>query len=169
MQVMSLQPVMQRSTLVMGLLLAACASTNTLTSTPSTGGRTTASSPTPSVPQAAPPVLAAEKRWLEELFRDTPVLVSAAPDAGVRVEVPLKYAFDNGKDAVKAPLAAVLDKVATSLHRQQRAQLRVSAPAGARAENVREQLLKRGVLAARIAPLVVRPDAVELRLWVPPA
>jgi len=121
------------------------------------------------VPQAAPPVLAAEKHWLEDLFRDTPVTVSAAPDAGVRVQVPLRYSFDTGRDLVKPPLAAVLDKVAASLHRQQRAQLRVSAPAGARAENVRQQLLKRGVPAARIAPLVARGDAVELQLWVPPA
>jgi len=45
----------------------------------------------------------------------------------------------------------------------------VSAPVGARAENVRQQLLKRGVPAARIAPLVARGDAVELQLWVPPA
>jgi hypothetical protein len=59
--------------------------------------------------------------------------------------------------------------VATSLHRQPRAQLRVAAPAGARAENVRQQLLKRGVPAARIAPLVARGDAVELQFWVPPA
>jgi outer membrane protein OmpA-like peptidoglycan-associated protein len=143
------------------LLLAGCASTTA----PPTAGRTT--SPAPTVPQAAPPVLAAEKHWLEELFRDTPVTVSAAPDAGVRVEVPLKYAFDTGKDAVKPPLAAVLDKVAVSLHRQPRAQLRVSAPAGVRAENVRREMLKRGVPASRIAPLVARGDAVELQLWVP--
>ncbi len=148
--------------LLTALLLAGCASTNA----PPTAGRTTA--PAPTVPQAAPPVLAAERHWLEELFRDTPVTVSAAPDAGVRVEVPLKYAFDTGKDQVKPPLAAVLDKVATSLHRQPRAQLRVSAPAGARAENVRQQMLKRGVPASRIAPLVARGDAVELQLWVPP-
>ena len=113
-------------------------------------------------------MLAAEKQWLQDLFRDTPVTVASAPEAGVRVEVPLKYAFDTGKDVVKPPLAAVLDKVASSLHRQPRAQLRVAAPAGARAETVRQQLLKRGVPAARIGPLVARGDAVELQLWVPP-
>jgi len=30
-------------------------------------------------------------------------------------------------------------------------------------------MLKRGVPAARIAPLVARGDAVSLQLWVPPA
>lgn len=120
------------------------------------------------MPQAAPPVLAAEKHWLEDLFRDTPVTVSAAPDAGVRVQVPLRHSFDAGRDQVKPPLAAVLDKVAASLHRQQRAQVRVSAPAGVRAQNVRQQLLRRGVPASRIEPLVARGDAVELQLRVPP-
>ncbi len=150
--------------LLAALLLAGCASTQNTPPAP-----TPPRAPALAVPQAAPPVLAAEKHWLEDLFRDTPVTVSAAPDAGVRVQVPLKYSFDTGKDLVKPPLAAVLDKVAASLHRQQRAQLRVAAPAGARAENVRQQLLKRGVPAARIAPLVARGDAVELQFWVPPA
>lgn len=163
--------------LLAALALAGCASTQTAP-TASTSASSSVSAPAPTraasaptvtVPQAAPPVLAAEKHWLEGLFRDTPVVVATAPDAGVRVEVPLKYAFDTGKDTVKPPLAAVLDKVAASLHRQPRAQLRVSAPAGARAENVRQQMLKRGVPAARIAPLVARGDAVSLQLWVPPA
>ena len=161
---MSPKPFLQILPLLTALLLVGCAST----SAPPTAGRTTPPAPAPTVPQTAPPVLAAEKHWLEELFRDTPVTVSAAADAGVRVEVPLKYAFDSGKDTVKPPLAAVLDKVAASLHRQPRAQLQVSAPAGVRAENVRQQMLKRGVPAARIAPLVARGDAVELQLWVPP-
>ena len=155
---------LQTLPLLTALLLAGCASTTA----PQSAGRTTTPAPAPTVPQATPPVLAAEKHWLEELFRDTPVTVSAAADAGVRVEVPLKYAFDSGKDTVKPPLAAVLDKVAASLHRQPRAQLRVAAPAGVRAENVRQQMLKRGVPASRIAPLVARGDAVELQLWVPP-
>jgi outer membrane protein OmpA-like peptidoglycan-associated protein len=154
--------------LLAALVLAGCASTQ---STPPASIPVAGSSREPvlAVPQAAPPVLAAEKHWLQDLFRDTPVTVSAAPDAGVRVQVPLQYSFDVGKDQVKPPLAAVLDKVAASLHRQQRAQLRVAAPAGARAENVRQQLLKRGVPAARIVPLVARGDVVELQFWVPPA
>lgn len=164
------------------LLLAGCAGTQPMqpgaaratppvTAAPAApaAAATPAPGPAQAVPQAAPPALAAEKQWLQDLFRDTPVVVAAAPEQGVRVEVPLKYAFDPGKDQVKPPLAAVLDKVAASLHRQQRAQLRVSAPAGARAENVRQQLLKRGVAPARLAPLVARGDAVELQLWVPPA
>lgn len=151
------------------LVLAGCASTQSPPPAPARVAAAPQTAPVPAVPQAAPPVLAAEKHWLEDLFRDTPVTVSAAPDAGVRVQVPLRYSFDTGRDLVKPPLAAVLDKVAASLHRQQRAQLRVFAPAGARAENVRQQLLKRGVPAARIAPLVARGDAVELQLWVPPA
>lgn len=150
--------------LLAGLLLAGCATTQNTSPAPMSSR-----APVLAVPQAAPPALAAEKHWLEDLFRDTPVAVSAAPDAGVRVQVPLKYSFDDGKDQVKPPLAAVLDKVAASLHRQPRAQLRVAAPAGARAENVRQQLLKRGVPAARIVPLVARGDAVELRFWVPAA
>jgi len=146
------------------LVLAGCASSPTVLPAPAR----TAPTPTLAVPQAAPPLLAAEKHWLEDLFRDTPVTVAAAPDAGVRVQVPLKYSFDPGQDLVKPPLAAVLDKVAASLRRQPRAQLRVAAPAGVRAENVRQQLLKRGVAAVRIAPLVARGDAVELQMWVPP-
>ena len=163
--------------LLAALALAGCASTQTAPTAATSASTSSsvsapaptraASAPSVAVPQAAPPVLAAEKHWLEGLFRDTPVVVAAAPDAGVRVQVPLKYAFDTGKDTVKPPLAAVLDKVAASLHRQPRAQLRLSAPAGARAENVRQQMLKRGIAPARIAPLVARGDAVELQLWVP--
>jgi outer membrane protein OmpA-like peptidoglycan-associated protein len=162
MRVMNIRPLLP---LLAALVLAGCASTQVSSPGPSRVGTV----PALAVPQAAPPMLAAERHWLEALFRDTPVTVGSAPDAGVRVEVPLKYAFDIGNDQVKPPLAAVLDKVAASLHRQQRAQLRVSAPAGARAENVRRQLLKRGVPAARIAPLMARGAAVELQLWVPPA
>lgn len=154
------------------LLLAGCASTQNPAPGPvgSVPAPPPAVAPAPAlaVPQAAPPVLAAEKQWLTDLFRDTPVTVASAPEQGVRVEVPLKYAFDTGKDVVKPPLAAVLDKVAASLHRQPRAQLRVAAPAGVRSENVRQQLLKRGVQPSRIAPLVARGDAVELQFWVPP-
>jgi hypothetical protein len=154
---------------VLAMLLTSCASPHVAPGTAMTGSRSPPAALAPAVPQAAPPLLAAEKRWLEELFRDTPVSVAGTPDAGVRVQVPLKYAFDVGKDGVKPPLAAVLDKVAASLHRQPLAQLRVAAPAGARAENVRQRMLRLGVPAARMAPLQVRGDAVELQLWVPPA
>lgn len=63
---------------------------------------------------AAKPTLAAEQRRLAALFRGTPVVFVMQPDGRLRVDVPLKHSFDAGRSSVKAPLAAVLDRVALS-------------------------------------------------------
>lgn len=158
----------QLQTLAALALLAACAGTGPQAPRPAAPRPlAAASAPTLSVPQAQPPVLAGERYWLEQLFAGTPVSVGAAPEAGVRVAVPLKFAFDGGLPAVKPPLAAVLDKVAASLQRQQRAQVRVAAPTGRQGEELRTQLIRRGIAPWRIALPAARADAAELQLWVP--
>lgn len=65
---------------------------------------------------AAAPALSleAEQRRLAELFRDTPVVIDMTREGSLRVQVPLKFSFDKGRVAVKAPLAKVLDHVAPS-------------------------------------------------------
>ncbi len=143
------------SALALAALLAACASNVTAPSAPA---RPTVAAP-----------LAAEEHWLQQLFAGTPVLVGPAADGAVRVEVPLKYCFDEGGNAVKAPLAVVLDKVAASLARQRRARLALAAPTPERSTSVRAAMVARGVHAYRIESLPPRADAVELRLVAPPA
>jgi hypothetical protein len=141
--------------LVLAALLAACASN---VPAPSAPARPTVAAP-----------LAAEERWLEQFFAGTPVVVGPAADGAVRVEVPLKYCFDQGGNAVKAPLAVVLDKVAASLSRQRLARLALAAPTPERSVSVRDAMVARGVRAYRIERLPPRADAVELRLVAPPA
>lgn len=140
--------------LALAALVAACA------------GNLTAPSPPPRPPAAAP--LAAEQRWLEQLFAGTPVLVGPDDEGAVRVEVPLKYCFDEGSRAVKAPLGMVLDKVAASLARQRRARLALAAPTAQRTDSVRDAMVARGVRGYRIERLPLRAGAVELRLVAPP-
>lgn len=149
-------------------LLTACASTK--------GPSSTASSPTspsaPAQPSVAGP-LQQEQRWLNEWFSGTPVVIAAADDGALRVEVPLKHSFDAGQAKIKAPLGAVLDKVATSLRRQGAVRLQIAAPldngqAGAvaqeRGTSVRDYLVSKGVQPRRITQLPARAAAVELRL-----
>ena len=104
--------------------------------------------------------LAAERRWLQSWFKDTPVRIVQRSDGDVAVDVPLKYCFDPGAAKVLPPLAAVLDKFAQSLQRvpNSRAQS-IAAPADAagdpalglkRANAVRDALLARGVPASRL-------------------
>lgn len=118
---------------------------------------------------AVSPELVAEQRWLEDLFKGTPVVIGAVgpgPNAPLKVEVPLRYAFDDGRSEVKPPLGAVLDRVAASLQRQPRARVAVSAPSAGGTASVRGHLLAKGVAAYRIEKLPLRPDMVELRLRV---
>ncbi len=113
------------------------------------------------------PELVPEQRWLEELFTGTPVAIGAGPEGTLKVEVPLKYAFDPGRKAVKPPLEAVLGKVAASLHRQKRARLLLAAPTPEQTEVLKSQMQARGIAAFRIGSLPPRADAVELRLLQP--
>lgn len=104
--------------------------------------------------------LAAERRWLQSWFKDTPVRIVQRGDGDVAVDVPLKYCFDPGAAKVLPPLAAVLDKFAQSLQRVPNSRAQgIAAPADApaspalglkRANAVRDALLARGVPAAQL-------------------
>ena len=145
------------ATAAAALLLAGCAGTPLA---PAAGS--------PPAVAEVPAPLAAEQHWLAQLFEGTPVTVGATDQGAVRVEVPLKYAFDPGRPAIKPPLNAVLDKVAASLARQKHARLQLAAPAE-RGDSVRSAMLARGIPPARIDRLPPRSDAVELRLFAPAA
>ena len=158
---------------------------------PAAPGAPTGTAPAPTTPPApsrpapaAPSPLVAEQRWLDEWFRGTPVTIALADVNTLSVDVPLANSFEVGKSAVKPALAAVLDRVATSLRRQPAVRLSIAAPldaaggttalATARAQQVRGHLVARGVPAARVtgvgtskagAPLQLRmtiaPQAIE--------
>lgn len=150
---------------VLSTLLVACASGPSAPIVRSTAP--TRAEPAPSAPAASPATkaaatranLAIEKLRLAELFRGTPVLFALQPDGSLRAEVPMRYSFDAGKAAVKAPLAAVLDHMATG-QLTEITQLVVSAPgdAGAknpalvaqRAANARDHLIGRGLPEGRV-------------------
>lgn len=135
------------------------------------------------VEPAAPPApadgrasaLAAERRWLQSWFDGTPVLIGQRNDGAVSIDVPREFCFDAGRSTVKAPLAAVLDKVAESLRRNGWARLPlVAAPADAaassplaleRAAQLRKHLISRGVPAVRLgSPTATKAVAVQLRI-----
>jgi outer membrane protein OmpA-like peptidoglycan-associated protein len=156
--------------LAAAVVVAGCASTGPATSpSPRLGDRPAA----PAGPAVAP-VLAQEQRWLAQWFDGTPVVVAPGEDGALEVDVPLEFSFDAGKSAVKPPLAAVLDKLALSLARQQTARVQVSAPAeGARADvlsreraaKVRDYLQAKGVQSRRIEPVsVANGSTVALRM-----
>src|SRR4051812_4530449 len=71
----------------------------------------------PAHPSAPAPTLAAEQQRLSALFEGTPVVFAMQHDGSLRVEVPLRFSFDPGSSTVKPPLAAVLDRIATSQRR----------------------------------------------------
>lgn len=156
-------------------LLAACGSAPKTSSPRPQPGASASPAPGASATPAEPaplgvmPQLAAEQRWLEDLFKGTPVVIGPygpGPNAPLRVEVPLRYSFDEGRSVVKPPLGAVLDRVAASLARQPRARIGVAAPSDGNTASVRGQLVAKGVQAYRIEKLPNRPDMVELRLQV---
>ena len=117
-------------------------------------------------PAAAPggPTLASEQRRLADELRGTPVVVETTPEGRLRVEVPLEFSFDRGRAAVKKPLAAVLDRIASGLRQQPAFEVRLAAPPDAkgaggnllaqdRAASARDYLIARGVPAARFVGL----------------
>lgn len=134
--------------------------------------------PAPSTPTVPP--LVSEQRWLDEWFRGTPVVIALADIHTLAVDVPLAHSFDVGSTSIKPALAAVLDRVATSLRRQPAVRLSIAAPtdpsggtvalAAGRGQQVREHLLARGVAAARLAGVgTARAGApVQLRLLMAP-
>ncbi|HEY6087638.1 MAG TPA: OmpA family protein [Burkholderiaceae bacterium] len=158
-------------------LIAGCASPPAAPPAPapdSPGGAVPAPRPLP--PTVSP--LVSEQRWLDEWFRGTPVVIAMSDINTLTVEVPLANAFEPGASSVKPALAAVLDRVATSLRRQASMRVSIAAPSDAasanaalastRAEQVRSHLVSRGVPATRMAAVgTARPGTpVQLRLLV---
>lgn len=129
--------------------------------------------PAASAPAPKPPSpLAAEQRWLEQLFEGTPVRISSESDGNaLQVLVPVAFSFDGESTKPKPALQAVLDKVSQSLKRQPNSRLRVSAPGpAARALAARQHLLSRGVAAHRVeATTTSNGDGVQLLLSLAPA
>lgn len=136
----------------------------------------TAAPSRPLSPTVSP--LVSEQRWLDEWFRGTPVVIAMSDINTLTVDVPLVNAFEPGSSGLKPALAAVLDRVATSLRRQPSMRVSIAAPpdaagpnatlATARANQVRGHLVSRGVPATRMAAVgTARPGApVQLRLLV---
>jgi len=154
--------------------LQACRTTQPGTTPSPTPGAPEVVEPSPGKPAMPPDApLAAEARWLGELFAGTPVQVSGERDGSVRLVVPMKYAFDApAATAPKPPLQAVLDKLSQSLKRQSAARLQVAPPSGkASAERmaaIRTHLAGRGVPSWRVAAAAsAEEDQVLLRLVAP--
>ena len=165
--------------LAAAVVVAGCASTGRAPMpAPRAPDRPAEAAPAPARPAVAP-VLAQEQRWLAQWFDGTPVVIGPGDDGALAVDVPMEFAFDAGKSALKPPLAAVLDKLAQSLARQQTARVIVSAPAeGARADTlsreratkVRAYLQAKGVQARRIDEVAALDGrAVALRMVPGPA
>ena len=121
---------------------------------------------------AEPPPTVSDEQWrLRRELAGTPVDVDLDSDGRLLVSVPLRYCFDAGRSAVKPPLAAVLEKLAGGLKRQNTT-LRVRAPgdprgsrflATDRAASVRDYLVALGVSAKRFAGVApAEGDAVEI-------
>lgn len=160
-------------------LLAWVAGCSTPTPWPSSGG---SGDPVPGSRPSPPPSspLVSEQRWFEEWFRGTPVVIVMADVNTLAVDVPLANSFDNGKINIKPALAAVLDRVATSLRRQPTIRISIAAPsdasginmslASSRAQQVRDHLVSRGVPATRMSGVgTARAGAaVQLRMVTTP-
>jgi len=151
-----------------GLVLVTLAGCKTAPSStgqpaPSSASQTSAAQAVPSPATKAATTkgnLAIEKLRLTELFRGTPVMFVLQPDASLRVDVPLQFSFDAGKAVAKAPLAAVLDRIASG-QRDELTRVVVSAPPDAggkasaltaeRAGHVRDYLVAHGLADTRVA------------------
>ncbi len=128
--------------------------------------------PLPAAPSPPGP-LAAELQWLADLFKGTPVqVVGESAGSAVRLEVPLRFAFDAGSNQPKPPLQAVLQRVGQSLKRQPTARLALAAPgpgADERQRAMQSQLLTMGLAAHRVsmpAEKLASTSAVQLHLMV---
>jgi len=145
------------------LSVVACASVAPPAPGPLTGGT-----------RPADAALAAEHRWLTQLFAGTPVAITLQRDGQLGVEVPLDFAFDAGRANVKPPLAKVLDYLAQSATRQIGTRLHVAAPADARgtpalalrrASAVRAYLAGKGVSPRRFSePVATERGGVSVRI-----
>jgi outer membrane protein OmpA-like peptidoglycan-associated protein len=155
-------------------VLAACGSKPpTRPGAPSAPGTPTApSAPGAPVPEPPRPTLAAEQQRLSALFDGTPVVFTMQNDGSLRVEVPLRYCFDPGSSTVKPPLAAVLDRIATS-QRRGGSRLLVVAPGDKRGKGItlgtdragsaRDYLVGHGIAATRFTLSgVIEPELVRI-------
>jgi hypothetical protein len=152
----------------------------------SVGACGTPSKPTATATANAPagpkPTLAQERRRLAGLFEGTPVTLVIDRDGSLRAEVPLRHCFDPAHAVVKAPLAALLDRLAGSP--ATRGGTWAVAAAGdpkskgaslalERAASTRDYLVGKGAepLHFSVAALGVGSDAVGVRVVVnvPPA
>ena len=153
------------------VLLAGCA-TRAPVSTPPSAPPSGTQVPAPARPPAPPPTLASEQQRLAALFEGTPVVFTMQDDGSLRVEVPLRYSFDAGSSTVKPPLAAVLDRLATS-QRRASSRVLVVAPGDKRGKGItlgndravsaRDYLVGRGIAATRFAVSgVIEPESVRI-------
>lgn len=154
-------------------VLAACGTQPSVRPGPSGPGAPSApSGPGAPAPEPPRPTLAAEQQRLSALFDGTPVVFTMQSDGSLRVEVPLRFCFDPGSSTVKPPLAAVLDRIATS-QRRGGSRLLVVAPGDKRgkgltlgtdrAGSTRDYLVGRGIAATRFTlSSVVEPDLVRI-------
>ncbi len=121
------------------------------------------------------PALEAQRTRLQEVLRGTPVVVEATGDKRLRIEVPLRHAFDPGRSAVKPAAAAVLDQIAAGFKPHAAvAELRIAAPTDDKAApqlvidrgaSARDYLVARGVPISRIVGLGQSPGpSLELML-----
>jgi hypothetical protein len=122
----------------------------------------TTSVPTdPNAPPAAPtvPPIASEKRWLDEWFAKTPVVIRQLNESTLQLTVPMANSFDLGQVPPKPALVAVLDRIAESMRRQVNTRLAVlvspdtgapTSQAVSRAQKLSDHLISRRVQAQRI-------------------
>ncbi len=176
-----------RLAVLAAVVLAGCATPNVNPGAPGGSPRPGSAEPLPSAPGARPgpppaPALTpvqSEQRYLEDWFRGTPVSISLADVNTLVVDVPLVHSFAPGSTVIKPALAAVLERVATSLRRQPALRVSIAAPADPnaavalaanRSQQVREHLIGRGVAASRMAGVgTARAGApTQLRLTMLP-
>jgi hypothetical protein len=130
--------------------------------------------------QSIPSVLV-EKRWFEEWFGNTPVVISQPSETMLQLSVPMVHSFDPGRIVPRPALAAVLDRVAESLRRQANARLSVVAapdPGSSTSQGINrghrivEHIVSRRVMPDRINPpsagAAGRPVLLQLRFLPPP-
>jgi outer membrane protein OmpA-like peptidoglycan-associated protein len=175
----------------LALSIAACSTTGPTSGTPSgatpgapagtsPGDAPAGAKPAPGQPAPALSPMQTEQRFLEDWFRNTPVVIATQGPTTLQVDVPLVNSFDAGKADIKPALGAVLERVAESLRRQIGARITLAAPADAagpptlaqaRAQRVRDHLVARRIAAPRITlgdPARVG-GPVQMRLVIPPA
>ncbi len=116
-----------------------------------------AASQPPTSPSDSP--LAAEQRWLSEWFAGTPVAITMQDDGALLVAVPFEFSFDPKQSVMKRPLAAVVQRVISSMSRSPGARVVITAPgdAGAsellaseRTARIRDRFAARGIGPERI-------------------